>query len=222
MKNKKVYTSPEVRGVHILQVVGRRIEPAHEETLRLELQEKEAEERLKALELAKDEAYKKGWADAEQPLIDEIDRLKKEYASLVTLFQDAAQQVSAEKAKMWRENEQEILRLALSISKKAIGCEISGNSINIMKQAVTEALSYVGEKKLVAVRISPDDFKKMHTLEGMKIVGEGIKVFEDRNIAPGGCVVETDFGNVESHVESRWEEIRKALVGDKHEPAAAH
>lgn len=216
MKNKKIYTSPEVRGIHVLQGVERRIVPTREEILQQELKEKEEDERLEELELAKDEAYKKGRSDAEQ----EIERLKKEYASLVALFQDAARQMSAEKEKIWRESEHEILKLALAISKKAVGCEISNNSVNIMKDAVKEALSYVGEKKLVAVRISPDDLKKMNTMEGMKIVDEGIKVLEDRNIAPGGCVVETDFGNVESHVASRWEEIQKALAGDKHEPTA--
>jgi len=219
MKNKKVYTSPEVRGIHVLHVAARQIGHTQEEILQQELNEKEAE-RLKGLELAKDEAYKKGKADAEQPFLEEIERLKKEYASLVVLFQDAALQMSAEKEKIWRASEPEILRLALAISKKAVGCEISDNSVNILKLAVKEALSYVGEKKLVAVRISPDDLKKINTLEGMKIVDEGIKVLEDRNITPGGCVVETDFGNVESHVELRWEEIKKALLGNTDEPTS--
>ncbi|MBF8275610.1 MAG: flagellar assembly protein [Candidatus Brocadiaceae bacterium] len=220
MKNKKIYAAPEVRGVHVLQSRVHRIDLAQEESLQQELLKKEEDERLKELESAKDEAYKKGRADAEQASQEEFERLKKEYASLVDLFQDAARQMAAEKEKIWRESELEILKLALAIAKKTVGYEISENSVNIMKQAVTEALTYVGEKKLVAVRVSPEDLKKMNTLEGMKIVGEGIKVLEDRNVAPGGCVVETDFGNVESHVESRWEEIRKALVGNMNEPTA--
>ncbi|MEK7296717.1 MAG: FliH/SctL family protein [Planctomycetota bacterium] len=220
MKNKKIYTAPEVRGVHVLQSRVHRIDLAQEEALEQELLKKEEDERLKELESAKDEAYKKGRADAEQASQVEFERLKKEYASLVDLFQDAMRQMAAEKEKIWRESELEILKLALAIAKKTVGYEISENSVNIMKQAVTEALTYVGEKKLVAVRVSPEDLKKMNTLEGMKIAGEGIKVLEDRNVAPGGCVVETDFGNVESHVESRWEEIRKALVGNMNEPTA--
>lgn len=220
MKNKKIYTAPEVRGVHVLQSRVHRIDLAQEEALEQELLKKEEDERLKELESAKDEAYKKGRADAEQASQEEFERLKKEYASLVDLFQDAMRQMAAEKEKIWHESELEILKLALAIAKKTVGYEISENSVNIMKQAVTEALTYVGEKKLVAVRVSPEDLKKMNTLEGMKIAGEGIKVLEDRNVAPGGCVVETDFGNVESHVESRWEEIQKALVGNMNEPTA--
>lgn len=220
MKNKKIYTAPEVRGVHVLQSRVHRIDLAQEEALQQELLKKEEDERLEELESAKDEAYKKGRTDAEQASQVEFERLKKEYASLVDLFQDAMRQMAAEKEKIWRESELEILKLALAIAKKTVGYEISENSVNIMKQAVTEALTYVGEKKLVAVRVSPEDSKKMNTLEGMKIAGEGIKVLEDRNVAPGGCVVETDFGNVESHVESRWEEIRKALVGNMNEPTA--
>lgn len=215
MKSKKIYTAPEVRGVHLLQSRVHRIDFDQEEALQQELLKKEEDDRLKELESAKDEAYKKG----EQASLEEFERLKNEYASLVDLFQDATRQMAAEKEKVWRESEQEILKLALAIAKKTVGYEISENSVNIMKQAVAEALTYVGEKKLVAVRVSPEDLKKMKTLGGMKIADEGIRVLEDRNVAPGGCVVETDFGNVESHVESRWEEIRKALVGNTNEPA---
>ena len=60
MKNKKIYLSPEVRGIHVLQVVECRIVPTREETLQQELKEKEEEGRFEELELAKDEAYKKG------------------------------------------------------------------------------------------------------------------------------------------------------------------
>lgn len=218
MKNKKIYAAPKVRGVHLLQSREHGVDLAQKEALQQELLKKEEDERLKELESAKNEAYEKGRADAEQASQEEFEQLKKEYASLVDLFQDATRQMAAEKEKIWRESELEILKLALAISKRTVGYEISENSVNIMKQAVTEALTYVGEKKLVAVRVSPEDLKKMNTLEGMKIAGEGIKVLEDRSVAPGGCVVETDFGSVESHVESRWEEIRKALVGNANEP----
>lgn len=219
MKSKKIYAAPEVRGVHVLQSRERRFDLAQEEALQQELLKKEEDERLKELESAKTEAYQKGRAEAEQASQEEFERLKKEYASLVDLFQDATRQMAAEKERIWRESEHEIVRLSLAIAKKTVGYEIGESSVDIMRQAVTEALTYVGEKKLVAVRVSPEDLKKMNTLEGMKIAGDGIKVIEDRNVAPGGCVVETDFGNVESHVEARWEEIRKALLGNVNEPA---
>ena len=117
MKNKKIYTAPEVRGVHVLQSRVHRIDLARGGSPTAGITEKEEDERLKELESAKDEAYEKGRADAEQASQVEFERLKKEYASLVDLFQDATRHMAAEKEKIWRESELEILKLALAIAK---------------------------------------------------------------------------------------------------------
>ena len=72
-------------------------------------------------------------------------------------------------------------------------------------------------KKIVAVRLSPDDAKKINLLEDMKVADQNIKILEDGTITSGGCVIETDFGSVDCQIETRWEEIRKVLVGNKNE-----
>ena len=69
------------------------------------------------------------------------------------------------------------------------------------------------EKKIVAVRLSPDDAKKINLLEDTKVADQNIKVLEDGTIASGGCVIETDFGSVDCQIETRWEEIKKSPGG---------
>ncbi len=63
------------------------------------------------------------------------------------------------------------------------------------------------------MRISPEDYKRF-TAEDAGIKDFNIKIIEDKMISAGGCVVETDFGDVESLLETRWEEIKKS-VGEK-------
>lgn len=219
MKNKKVYASPDVKGIYVLQSL-RYQSKSHrlDETTEWEAKEKsDAEERLKALEIAKDEAYEKGRLDAEQDFILEIEKIKSEYASLMVLFQNAVNQLIDKREKIWQESESEIIKLILTISSKMVGEEISNNSKDVIKYVVKEALSHVCGKKIVAVRLSPDDAKKINLLEEVKVAEQNIKILEDDTITSGGCVIETDFGSVDCQMETRWEEIRKALVGNKNE-----
>ena len=219
MKNKKVYASPDVKGIYVLQSL-RYQSKSHrlDEITEWETKEKsDEEERLSALEIAKDEAYKKGRLDAEQDFKREIEKIKSEYASLMALFQNAVNQLIDKREKIWQESELEIIKLILTVSSKMVGDEISNNGKDVIKYVVKEALSHVSGKKIVAVRLSPDDAKKINLLEEMKLVDPNIKILEDGTITSGGCIIETDFGSVDCQIETRWEEIRKTLVGNKNE-----
>lgn len=219
MKNMKVYASPDVKGIYVLQSL-RCQSNSHRlgEITESERKEKsDEEERLSALEIAKDEAYKKGRLDAEQDFKREIEKIKSEYASLTALFQNAVNQLIDKREKIWQESELEIIKLILTVSSKMVGDEISNNGKDVIKYVVKEALSHVSGKKLVAVRLSPDDAKKINLLEEMKLADPNIKILEDGTITSGGCIIETDFGSIDCQIETRWEEIRKTLVENKNE-----
>ena len=219
MKNKKVYASPDVKGIYVLQSLRYQSKSHHpDEITEWEAKEKNnEEERLRVLEIAKDEAYKKGRLDAEQDFKLEIEKIKSECASLTALFQNAVNQLIDKREKIWQESEPEIIKLILTISSKMVGEEISNHGKDVIKYVVKEALSHVCGKKIVAVRLSPDDAKKINLLEEVKVVDQNIKILEDGAITSGGCVIETDFGSVDCQIETRWEETRKALGGNKNE-----
>lgn len=219
MKNQKVYASPDVKGIYVLQSLRYQGKSHHrDEKTEWETKEKsDEEERLRALEIAMDEAYKKGRLDAEHDLKLEIEKIKSEYASSMALFQNAVNQLMDKREKIWQESELEIVKLILTISSKMVGEEIGNNGKDVIKYVVKEALSHVSGKKIVAVRLSPDDAKKINLLEEMKWVDPHIKILEDGAITSGGCIVETDFGSIDCQIETRWEEIRKTLAENKNE-----
>lgn len=219
MKNQKVYASPDVKGIYVLQSLRYQGKSHHrDEKTEWETKEKsDEEERLRALEIAMDEAYKKGRLDAEHDLKLEIEKIKSEYASSMALFQNAVNQLMDKREKIWQESELEIVKLILTVSGKMVGEEIGNNGKDVIKYVVKEALSHVSGKKIVAVRLSPDDAKKINLLEEMKWVDPHIKILEDGAITSGGCIVETDFGSIDCQIETRWEEIRKTLAENKNE-----
>jgi len=239
-KKKNVYSSPVVRGVRVIQSHTIKQKKNNQGNVHNEEQDdekvKEDEEklqeleRLKELELkqlkekelknARDEGYKKGKSEAENALKEEVEKLKAQYTSSIALLKDAAKQLADKRENVWKESESEIINLILAVSNKIVGYEIEENRVDVIRHVVNDTLSHIGDKKVISVRLSPEDVKKMETLEGFKIDGEDMKIVEDKAISPGGCIVETDFGDVDSQIETRLEEVSKSLLRKKDESAA--
>ncbi len=213
--------SPDVQGIYILQSIkyqGGSSLQDYEIKQESEKKEKESEEkRIKELQSVKDEAYRQGRLDAEENYKSEIERLRSEHASLVTLLQSAVKNLTDQRELIWQESESEIIKLILTISNKIVGYEIGNDSIHVLKHVVKDAIAYAGEKKIVAIKLSPDDVKKIKSQEGTILSDQSIKFAEDKTIDSGGCIVETDFGSIDSQIETRWDEILKTLLGNKNE-----
>lgn len=225
MKSKSVYTTPEVKGTYVLQTMKHK-GGLHPDVQKIEQELKEKKQReeeehrralefARQLELAREEAYKNGKLSAEQEFKKEIEELKNQCASVAKSFLDAVKHLTDKREKILAESESEIVRFVLAVSHKVIGYEIDKNGTNLIRQVVKDALAHATEKKVVAVRLSPDDVIKMNALEEMKFVDQNVRILEDNTITSGGCVVETDFGSIDCQIETRWEAIEKTVLGDR-------
>ena len=217
MKNQNVYPAPDVKGIYVLQSIGYRNGSHQLEGMKERNANNKNDESFKAIEAAKEESYNKGRLDAEKDFKNEIGKIKGEYSSLIALFQNAVNQLTEKRENIWQESEPEIIKLVLAVSGKIVGEEINNNAKDVVRYAVKEAISHVKGKKIIAVRISPDDAKKINLSEEMKTADQHIKILEDSAITSGGCIIETDFGSVDCQIETRWDEIKKALAGNNNE-----
>ena len=154
MKNQKVYALPDVKGIYVLQSIGYQSK-SYPDGKTVARKVNNEEERLSALEIAKDEAYEKGRLDAEQDFKLEIEKTKGEYASLMALLQNAVDQLIDKREKIWQESESEIIKLILTISSKMVGEEISNNGKDVIKYVVKEALSHVCGRRLLPYAFHP-------------------------------------------------------------------
>lgn len=226
---KRVYSSPVIKGVKVIKSVMTHTHKKQINTQETEeelLKVREEEEKLKELELekekelsalkeqeirlAKEEAYKEGKLSAEKEFQSEREKIKTEYTALISLFEDAVRQLTDKREKIWKDSESEIIDFVLAVANKVVGYEIGENGANVIKCVVAEALSQVGDNKIVSVRLSPEDYKRFKA-EDVGVKDQNIKIVEDKMISAGGCVVETDFGDVDSLLETRWEAIKKSL-----------
>ena len=72
------------------------------------------------------------------------------------------------------------------------------------------------EKEKVVVRVHPNDLKTVreHRSEWLSML-EGtrsLEIVEDERISAGGCLVETEAGNVEAQIERQIKVLERALI----------
>lgn len=183
-----------------------------------ELQEKGKEEADRYIKEAKKrasdierEAYKKAFAQGERAGI-EIGKKKAE--SEINRFYKTVEELSGFRERIYEGCENELVKLALVISRSIIHQELTLNKeviLSIVKAILKNAIG-AGEIK---IRVSPLDIEFirqsrpqiLNSIDGLK----NIILEEDRSIIRGGCIVETDFGDIDARIEKQIEELDRAL-----------
>ena len=105
-----------------------------------------------------------------------------------------------------------VIRLSAKISGKILRYEIKNNPI--IEETLRSSIKKIMGANEVHIKIHPGDYELLHN--------EGKTVFIERNfdkikfeisekIEPGGCVIETEIGNVDARIESQLNEITKQL-----------
>jgi flagellar biosynthesis/type III secretory pathway protein FliH len=117
------------------------------------------------------------------------------------------------RAKLFSDNEKEIVRLVFEIAKKVIGREFNQNDkaiMNVIRLALSDA---VGDK--IIVRLNPKDYeiikKNEKELVGAVEAGMTLNFKEDLDVQAGGCVVDTDIGTIDAQLDTQLHAIKKAL-----------
>lgn len=159
----------------------------------------EAKEILDQVKAERDKAREQGLAEGHQEGLEN---------SLEMLVR-----VKEMRAKLFQDNQSEMIKLVFAIAKKIIGREFTENDkaiLNVIRLAINDA---VGEK--ITVRLNPQDHEKikkneeelLSTLEDHLTVG----FREDEQIPVGGCVVDTEIGTIDAQLETQLKAIKKAL-----------
>jgi type III secretion protein L len=101
--------------------------------------------------------------------------------------------------------EPEMIRLATAIARKIIGEELRTSPETIVA-IVREALA-AGRGQRIVIRVHPSAAALVR-----KSVGAEIQVAASESVAPGGCVIESEFGIVDAQLETQLRVIERALL----------
>ncbi|HCC36835.1 MAG TPA: flagellar assembly protein FliH [Treponema sp.] len=140
---------------------------------------------------------------------------KAEVQRLIERTQIVLERAQDKRAEILAETEQEIIDLVLLISRKVIKV-ISENQRNVVISNVVQALRKVKGRGNIIIRVNMTDVKLttehvkdfIQLLEGVK----SIQVIEDSSVDPGGCIIETDFGEIDARISSQLAELENKIL----------
>ena len=181
-----------------------------------------AEARQKAAELETDikqrvtqterEAYERGYAEGHAKGYEEgraeVQRLVESLHSIITKAIEKRNEII-------EEAETQIINLVLLIVKKVIKV-ISENQKNVVINNVVQALRKLKSRGDVVIRVNLADLEltSEHVKDFMKMVEnvKSITVLEDSSVDRGGCIIETDFGQIDARISSQLHEIEERIL----------
>ena len=187
----------------------------------------EAERRAKELLEAADQKYEAGKQVAEDS--GREDGRKEGYAAgkaeadrLVARIHTMLERVQDRRRQIIDETEQQIVDLALLVARKVVKVLVTTDREEIVRANVSAALRKVRSRGVVTIKVNLADLDVTteHKEEFMRLIettatGSGevdLHIHEDSSIDPGGCVVETDFGEIDARINAQLSEIESRIL----------
>lgn len=126
-------------------------------------------------------------------------------------FATTIQQVSSLSGGIIAQSETEMVELALEIAKKIVGREVTIDR-EVALTLVKISLAKLHNRTFAKVLLNPEDFAYIQShLERADFHGS-IELVEDRSISLGGCLIQTETGEIDARIESQFDEIAYGLL----------
>ncbi|WP_187982822.1 flagellar assembly protein FliH [Borreliella bavariensis] len=167
---------------------------------------REYEEKLKRdLEVAtakgREEGYNKGYESG----FEDFDKVMRKLHSIIA-------SLIAERKSILESSSGQIVSLVMQIAIKVIK-RITDSQKDIVLENVNEVLKRVKDKTQITIRVNLDDLdivrhKKSDFISRFDII-ETLEIIEDPNIGKGGCIIETNFGEIDARISSQLDKIEE-------------
>lgn len=113
------------------------------------------------------------------------------------------------------ESETQVINLVLLIARKVIKV-ISENQKNVVINNAIQALRKLKSRGDVVIRVNLEDVDLTtdHVKDFMRMVENvrSITVMEDSRVDRGGCIIETDFGEIDARIKAQFNEIEEKIL----------
>ncbi len=177
---------------------------------------KKAEEIEREIQLKVDkiekEAYERGYKEGHERGYQEG---REEVKRLVDRLHTIISKAIEKRNEIIEESETQIINLVLLIAKKVIKV-ISENQKNVVINNVVQALRKLKSRGDVIIRVNFADLEltSEHIKDFMSMVEnvKSISVLEDSSVDRGGCIIETDFGQIDARISSQLHEIEEKIL----------
>ncbi|HPE35960.1 MAG TPA: flagellar assembly protein FliH [Spirochaetales bacterium] len=175
------------------------------------IQALEAEARSRVDEVTK-EAYKKGWDQGRE---DGYKEGRNEVERLIGRLHVILERAMDKRAEILEQTEGQIVELVLLIARKVVKT-ISENQKNVVISNIAQALRKLKTRSDVIIKVNLADLQLAsdHSKDFVEMAenAKRLTVVEDSSIDRGGCVIETDFGEIDARIQSQLHELEEKIL----------
>ncbi|MDP3177869.1 MAG: flagellar assembly protein FliH, partial [Spirochaetaceae bacterium] len=165
---------------------------------RLEAAERDAAK--KGRDEGREEGYREGAAEVER---------------LVGRLHVILDRSMEKRAEILEQTEAQVVELVLLVAKKVVKV-ISENQKSVVIQNISQALRKLKTKSDVIVRVNLSDLQlatdHVKDFVAMTENAKRLTVVEDSTVDKGGCVIETDFGEIDARISSQLHELEERIL----------
>ena len=166
-----------------------------------------------------EQAYQKGLAEGNQQGFNDGEQKGFEQASrkiepLITAIQQAVKKLTALREETYQQIETEVVELALAIARKVICREVSTDKETVVCVA-REALAKVDDPGKIKIKMNPADLQFInetkYQLSNLIADVNSVTIEAEENIQSGGCVIETDSGQIDARIEKQLQAVEESF-----------
>ncbi len=160
-----------------------------------------------------DDAWNEGFAEGRHNAKVELEASYSEkIMQRLSQVQGILDEVDQQLGEYDRAYEKSIVELSFRIAERIVRREIDRESIyaEVLKDAVKKVLG----ANQVIIKLNPDDLDNINSESDNKFVNDNfsqIKYEADNRCERGGCMVESDIGNLDARISTQLEEIKNKL-----------
>jgi flagellar assembly protein FliH len=164
-------------------------------------------------------AYRKGFADGKAQGINDGEHTGFELGTqkiepLINSIKETLIQLNSIREETYRQIEKEVVELALAIAQKIICREISTDPETVVYVA-RQALAKVDGPGGIKIKLNPSDLQFInetkYQLSNLTADVHHVAFEADESIQSGGCVIETELGEIDARIEQQLQAIEESF-----------
>nr|WP_307888743.1 flagellar assembly protein FliH [Borreliella garinii] len=204
--NEVLETAKQEAGLLQREAIYKKESIETESNAEIERLAREYEEKLKrdlevAIAKGREEGYSKGYESG----FEDFDKVMRKLHSIIA-------SLIAERKSILESSSGQIVSLVMQIAIKVIK-RITDSQKDIVLENVNEVLKRIKDKTQITIRVNLDDLdivrhKKSDFISRFDII-ETLEIIEDPNIGKGGCIIETNFGEIDARISSQLDKIEE-------------
>ena len=199
----------EARFVDLGDELHARLEAARLEAARLVADAREAAEQIRRE--AREQGLQAARDCAQQQAGDDLAR---RLGTALPALERAIESMECEKARHLRHCEHQVVRLAIAIAERVIRREVS-RTPDITLEWIRESLELAASSERISLHLHPTDQQTLReSLAGLLASRSGTQacdIVADPQIAPGSCLVKTEFGVIDQQFRTQLARIEEEL-----------